>query len=194
MLPEYLTHQIQDAALWYGDMVRRSATPPALRSPELKPNHSFFEVFRMGQSVESVAKFQATLVGDVCLARSIRLRDRNKDELCGDNTIGRLLVLDTFSCAYDGLAADSTGGFFDDGDCPPWDLWIDYEIKSDAASRHVRGLLSAWIPKEYFPVVEEGILVSGGEALSWGSSEHRGFQAASISAFVEELGRSVFAA
>ena len=194
MLSEYLTDRIQDAALWYGDKVRRSTTPPALRSPELKPKHSFFEVFRMCPSVESVAKFQATLVGDVCLARSIRLKDKNRDQLFGDNTIGRLLVLDTFSCTYDGLAADSTGGFFDDGDCPPWDLWIDYEIKTDISSRNVRGLLSAWIPKEYFAVVEEAILVSGGDALSWGSSAHPGFQAESISAFVEELGRSVFAA
>lgn len=194
MLSEYLTARIQDAALWYGDMVRRSTARPALRSPELKPKYSFFEVFRMCQSVESVAKFQATLVGEVCLARSIRLRDRNVDELYGDNTIGRLLVLDTFSCTYDGLASDSTGGFFDDGDCPPWDLWIDYEIKTDVSSRDIRGLLSAWIPKEYFPTVEEAILVSGGDALFWGSSEHPGFQSESISAFVEELGRSVLAA
>jgi hypothetical protein len=193
MLSDYLADRIRDAAVWYNESAGAPLTA-GFRSSALKPKYSFFEVFRMCKSVESVAKYQATLVGDVCLARNVLIRDRHGSNLPIVETIGRLLILDTFSCTYDGLTADSTSGFFDESDCPPWDLWIDYEIRVDSSPRHVRGLLSAWIPQEYFAIVEEAIVVSGGEALSWGSSEHVGLDAVSISAFVEELGRSVFAA
>lgn len=196
MLSDYLADRIRDAVRWYSDTVRHERTSTGLRSSELQPKYSFFEVSRMCQSVESVAKYQAALVGDVCLHRNVILRERHVQQSSPKTEImGRILVLDTFSCTYDGLAADSTDGFFDDGDCPPWDLWIDYEITvAESPPRNVRGLLSAWIPKEFFGIVEEAILVSGGEALSWGSEEHVGLDSASISAYIEELGRSVIAA
>jgi hypothetical protein len=196
MLSDYLADRIRDAASWYGDAVRRDKTSAGVRSLELRPKYSFFEVSTMCQSVESVAKYQAALVGDVCLGRNVILRERNAERSgLKSEPMGRILVLDTFLCTYDGLAADSTDKFFDDSDCPPWDLWIDYEIDvAESSLRNVRGLLSAWIPEEFFGIVEEAILVSGGEALSWGSEEHVGLDGKSISAYVEELGRSVVAA
>ncbi len=196
MFPDYLADRIRDAATWYGESLRDGGTFTVLRSPELKPTFSFFEVFKMCQSVESVAKYQAALVGDVCLRRNIKVQERFAGKpLSAGNTTGRILVLDAFSSTYDSLAADSSGGFFDESDCPPWNFWIDYEFSiAEASPRHVRGVLSAWIPEEFFDIVDEAILVSGGEALCWGSEKHAGLDAASIGTVVEQLGRTVFAA
>lgn len=196
MFPNYLADRIRDAAAWYGEFTRDSGSSTVLRSAELKPKLSFFEVFKMCQSVETIAKYQAALVGNVCLRRNILLGERFAGRpISAGNVTGRILVLDTLSSTYDGLAADSSGGIFDESDCPPWDLWIDYEISvAESSPSSVRGLLSTWIPEEFFDIVEEAILVSGGEALCWGSEKHTGLDEATIGAFVKELERTVFAA
>jgi hypothetical protein len=63
---------------------------------------SFFEVFRMCKSAESVAKYQAALVGDVCLRRSVLLPQRLAVGASADGkTVGRILVIDTFSSMYE---------------------------------------------------------------------------------------------
>lgn len=196
MLPNYLADRIRDAAVWYGELAQAGDTFTVLRSADLKPKYSFFEVFKMCQSVESIAKYQEALVGDVCLCRSFLICERKGGKpVLAYNTTGRILVLDTFSSTFDGLAADSSRGFFDESDCPPWDLWIDYEIRiAESSPSNVRGLLSAWIPEEFFEIVEEAIIISGGEALSWGSGKHAGLDEATVGIIVAELGRTVFAA
>lgn len=190
MLSNYLADRIRDATAWYSHLAEDETSGLPFRSDELKPKLSFFEIFKMYESVDSIAKYQAAIVGDVCLRRNVLLRKSSTDR--SKPTMGRILLLDTSSTTFDGLAAESSVGFFDEGDCPPWDFWIDYEIKVTPSS--VRGLLSAWIPEKYFEITEEAILVSGGESLYWGSEKHAGFDEAIIRSFVEELERTVFAA
>jgi hypothetical protein len=80
---------------------------------------------------------------------------------------GRLLT--SWGCNYSlgsGEAADASGGFFDEYDLPPWELWVAYATPQ-ADVRYPGPALIAWIPRALIEVVESGIAACPADCIAW---------------------------
>ncbi len=61
---------------------------------------------------------------------------------------GRLLVYFPNDELADGAAQDSSAGFFDTHNCPPWDTWVAMIEERRELRRYPSPYLLAWVPRE----------------------------------------------
>ena len=146
-----------DAKQW---CARKAATDSSLRSIELRPNQSLYDAFKSGNDDCQSILSQKRLVASVTASRHRILKQQGMVNYLS-SVPGRLLVVDLGSTMYDGLASNSTNGFYDESDAPPWDTWVGLMMAERGA------VLIAWIPQEFVDVAERGREVSGGECIHW---------------------------
>lgn len=82
---------------------------------------------------------------------------RSADDLHG----GRLLVHFPGDTLFEEACFDSSRGFFDKYDAPPWDTWI--TVRADGK----REYLVSWVPPMFFELAEIGIKVSSTSCVRW---------------------------
>lgn len=73
---------------------------------------------------------------------------------------GRLLRYNFCETTYSCTPRDETGGFFDELDLPPWDLWI-------AMAEGGADFLISWIPEELVQLADKGVKSSAEENILW---------------------------
>jgi hypothetical protein len=81
---------------------------------------------------------------------------------------GRLLLATPDESDLSGLSEWESGGLINALDIPPWDTWVSYVHEQVAPHDWVAYLL-CWIPTEFIPLVERGILVNPVECFFWAS-------------------------
>jgi hypothetical protein len=78
---------------------------------------------------------------------------------------GKILVYEPENTLLEGACMNSSGGFFDDFDCPPIDTWFDFVYKDSITFD--TDVLLAWVPEQYLEYAERGIEVSSTECVYW---------------------------
>ena len=82
---------------------------------------------------------------------------------------GRIVLCFPESSNFNALSSDSSNGYLDEHDIPPWDTWIgQIEISKSEF------LLLAWVPDEFVKLVELGIEVECMGMLYWANSKYWG--------------------
>ncbi len=119
-----------------------------LRSPELQPTFSldrFEDDSLWAQAVEEVVTYRARLLSGSAAEHPVGA------------TGGRILLYSPSENLACGAAAQSSNGFFDTNNVPPWDLWLGF---SD-------GTLVSWVPPALIDVAWMGIFVNPEECVRW---------------------------
>jgi len=97
---------------------------------------------------------------------------------------GRLLIHDPEDSDQCGLSESDSGYFIDIADVPAWDTWIDFRyedrIPSEVDERFSHRAtwskvtyLLCWVPAEFIPLVDRGIMVNPVECFFWASEYRR---------------------
>jgi len=76
---------------------------------------------------------------------------------------GKLLVFFPEISMHDVAAESASNGFFEIGNAPPWDTWVDYLKVDKNGNQH----LLAWIPPNYIETANRGIEVAPDENILW---------------------------
>jgi hypothetical protein len=143
------TKQWQNAtALW--KQIRDSLGPMdgKLRSPELKPSRDLDEFGDDALWAQAVLEV---------VARRSRLTAGTPAENRDMNVGGRLLLYCPSENLACGAAKDSSNGFFDVNNVPPWNIWIDFS----------EGTLVSWVPPGLLDVAQMGIDANPEECIRW---------------------------
>jgi hypothetical protein len=120
-----------------------------LRSAALEPKSAPSDLrtdTQWEQAVAEVAEQRAKLAADISAPA------------CDvDESRGRLLLYVPTESLMDGAAQNSTKGFFDVDNVPPWDLWIDFSDRT----------LVSWVPSALEEVAQMGIDVNPEGCIRW---------------------------
>ena len=74
---------------------------------------------------------------------------------------GRILLFVPSETLFDGAAQQSSNGFFDVNNVPPWDTWVDFVDRA----------IVCWVPTVLVDAVQMGIDVNPEECIRWASFE-----------------------
>lgn len=156
---------VREASIWYRIRARGGDTSlqTVLRSVELKPDEDVMlnDLLRSGAQQVQVEHRREAIVRRLVDARR-RLLPSPIPESDGVASAGRLLAFELEASFFDGVVFAETGGFFDESDLPPWDLWVAY-----ASARDGRLRLVSWIPEEFLDLAEAAVRVHNFEAFRW---------------------------
>ncbi len=67
------------------------------------------------------------------------------------------------SSLSDGAAEDTSSGFFDADNQPPWDTWVTYEPVSGVE----RGRILCWVPGSLVSLADAGIEANPEQCIVW---------------------------
>jgi hypothetical protein len=136
-----------------------------LRSPKIDPS----TVLQRSQFPETRESIQAWVqvrynqyqqaVSQVTAQRShflsaMKVADLNSDAA---QAKGQLLIYFPMETVGDGASAESTHGFFDGEDAPPWDTWFWYS----------NGTILSWVPEDLVSRAQEGIDANPVDCIHW---------------------------
>jgi hypothetical protein len=130
----------------------RDSLPPmdrTLRSSELKPTFDLNDVKTNPQWSE--------VVGEVAAKRAQSIGGDWVAKADANAAGGRLLAYYPHENLACGAARYSSGGFFDDNNVPPWDLWVEFSEDT----------LVSWVPPALVDVAQMGIEVNPEECIHW---------------------------
>ncbi len=122
-----------------------------LRSPELKPRFGldqFGNDLLWEQAAEEVVTKRARLVTGFV------------NEQAMSDAGGRFLLYSPSENLACGAADQSSNGFFDTNNVPPWDLWLGFS----------NGTLVSWVPPVFVDVAAMGVWVNPEECIWWSDS------------------------
>jgi hypothetical protein len=139
------------AAVALLEEVRASLGPleHKLRSVTLKPTFPLDTIGEEALWVEAVAEVVNTrhqLIDRI----SPEQRTTHGDE-------GRLLLYYPYENLADGAAQQSSNGFFDADNVPPWDTWVSFS----------EGVLLSWVPPSLIEAAQMGIDANPEECIRW---------------------------
>jgi hypothetical protein len=120
-----------------------------LRSIALKPTYSLDTLREEALWAEAVAEVVNTrhqLIDRI----SPEQRTTHEDE-------GRLLLYYSYDNLADGAAQQSSNGFFDADNVPPWDTWVSFS----------EGVLLSWVPPSLIEAAQMGIDANPEECIRW---------------------------
>jgi hypothetical protein len=101
-------------------------------------------------------------------ARLLRSAGTYPDRWAEDLAGGRLLAYDPDGNLFDGAAEESSGGFFDVDNIPPWDTWICYAGERNASTwKPFDSYLISWVPPSFLDLAEQGIWINPEECIVW---------------------------
>src|SRR5215470_18352450 len=138
-----LLKQIRDS---FGPLERR------LRSDALKPSFTLDEFGTDSHWAEAVA--------EVVAKRSELLKQAPSPVPSGAHDKGRLLLFVPSETLFDGAAQQSSNGFFDVNNVPPWDIWVEFVDRT----------LVCWIPTTLVDAAQMGIDVNPEGCIRWADS------------------------
>ena len=156
MTTEGLFHRVSETDLWQVvvallEEVRASLGPleNKLRSVSLKPTLPL-DIMReealWAEAVTEVVNTRRQLINGI----SPEQRATHEDE-------GRLLLYYTYVNLADGAAQQSSNGFFDADNVPPWDTWVSFS----------EGVLLSWVPPSLIEAAQMGIDANPEECIRW---------------------------
>lgn len=129
------------------------------RTADLLPKLSKDEYDRIfGPSTFSVDEAKA-----IVLETIENRAKRTQGKLSDVNLDGRILCHNFRETTYTCTPRDTTEGFFDRLDLPPWDLWISMVGDNE--------VLLSWVPKQLVDLVDRGVQSSAEENIFWAECE-----------------------
>lgn len=137
--------------------LEHSCRSETLRCQVIAPTQTLYDAFKSGTTAEDSLRRQVEVVESVVLRRAAK--SRNSDWNLAKE--GRLLAVELPASMYDGIASSISGGFFDESDAPPWDLWVKVVEVSGT------GYLLSWIPVTSYDAATAGIDCNGGQCIRW---------------------------
>jgi hypothetical protein len=89
---------------------------------------------------------------------------------------GRLRLFYPDESLFDGAAEVASRGFFDADNVPAWDTWVYYGTDGPGSTTDCdQRFLVSWIPREFVPLVNDGIEVNPESCIEWASATDRIF-------------------
>jgi hypothetical protein len=141
----------------------RSTEPEELRSVDLDPS-TFLRIppsneFELNVWIEKQRESYQRAVQVVSERRSDLVRNAGIEtaDLALAQSKGRLLLYEPMETVDDGAAADSSNGFFDLRDAPPWDTWFAYSGDS----------IFCWVPGSLIQNAQAGIDANPVDCIHW---------------------------
>jgi len=146
--------RLAEAIAWCTSRVRADDPQRSLRSQALTPN--------------MLDRDRTAIVDFVAAGRARLVSDR--PPITGPESLrdGRLVVYFPDANLADGAASESSCGYFDVHNVPPWDTWIALACERDPAVDPTRQhYLIAWVPPELRAYAQAGIDVNPEECIAW---------------------------
>lgn len=152
-----------EAIAWCNRVLRIGDPAGSLRTASLKPSLVTIEAANAGSWNYEVEDPRAE-VDHLCQKRASLLKA--EQILPGRSTDpsenGRILLFYPHETLCDGAAYESSKGFFDRWNIPPWDTWFWYARLPDQ-----REVLYSWVPEEYEQLAEIGVSVNPEQCIQW---------------------------
>jgi hypothetical protein len=120
-----------------------------LRSASLKPNFDL-------EDFETEASW-AEAASNVVSARAQLMAGILPEQDRGEKVGGRLLLYNPSENLADGAAQQSSNGFFDQNNVPPWDIWVSFS----------EWTLVSWVPPALIEAAQMGIDVNPENCIRW---------------------------
>jgi len=149
--------RLLEAVCWCQRMGQITAPKSTLRSPLLQPEVITGE----GASASWDHRYLdiSGAVARLCKKRANLLGEEQLEEL---DVNGRLLLFwpeETLDC---GAAQESSKGYFDAGNTPPWDTWLWFGPIAKEPSA-----LISWVPQDFLSLVEQGLWANPEQCIQW---------------------------
>jgi hypothetical protein len=111
-------------------------------------------------------------VNDLCRKRAEAADTRlDLNENLDSFAAGKLLLFYPNETLCDGAACQSSNGFFDNWNIPPWDTWIWY-----SGLPHESQVLYSWVPSQFIELASTGVSVNPEQCIRWATVQ--GFKSA----------------
>ena len=120
---------------------------------------------------------QAALVADLVAARRLRIHTGaglHTDAIESPDD-GKLLLFYPDGSLSDGAAEAASRGFFDNYNLPASDTWVYYGTDGSGSRNFDQNFLVSWIPRQFVPLVNDGITVNPEGCIEWASARDRVF-------------------
>jgi hypothetical protein len=134
----------------------------SLRSESLKPALVIADDRTHGHWNYDLPDDPTSYVFDLCERRGELLRATGLQIDHRAEARGRILLFYPYETLCDGAAHDSSRGYFDWCNIPPWDTWSAYERLSD--ERHV---LYSYVPPQLVDIANLGVSVNPEQCIQW---------------------------
>ena len=146
-------------------MIRLRTNDPAggLRTASLRPALVNIEAENRGSWNYGINDPEGE-VARLCEKRASLLGARRKLEDADADLFerGRILLFLPQETLFDGAAFESSQGFFDEWNIPPWDTWIWCTRLPDG-----RVVLYSWVPPEFLRLAQQVVSVNPEQCIQW---------------------------
>ncbi len=154
-----LLSQLHGAEVWCKRNLRVDDPAGSLRNNALKPDLVVLVSENDGWWNTAVPNPRAK-VNELCRIRDAMIVQGGDDPR--PPTGGRVLLFYPHESLCDGAAWQSSNGYFDHWNIPPWDTWFWY-----AKTPEGRDVLYSWVPAEFVELASVGVSVNPEECLVW---------------------------
>lgn len=151
-----LDRRVAEASAWWQRCARpvtayRDAPAQAL---DVEVDLPMEGALKTGQSQGAIDAKRCAMVETVVRRRRALLAGATPNAAAG-----RVLGFDLSGCFHDGVAQEVSGGFFDENDLPPVDLWLAYRAE--------RTTLYFWVPSALIACVDRALGAHLVDAFKW---------------------------
>jgi hypothetical protein len=152
-----------EAIAWCSERLRTNDPAGSLRTASLKPALVNIEAENQGSWNYEVNDPRGE-VARLCERRASLLGARRKPADADADLVesGRILLFRPHETLCDGAAFESSQGFFDKWNIPPWDTWIWYTRLPDD-----RVVLYSWVPPEFLRLAQQGVSANPEQCIRW---------------------------
>ena len=156
-----LLSMVSQVRTWCAHSLRVDDPAGSLRTISLKPSLVIIEQPNQGRWNYEVNPFLE--IARLC-ERRLSLIQASGLELHPISNLsqGQMLLFYPHETLSDGAAHETSRGYFDSWNIPPWDTWLAYEIADDGNQA-----LYTWVPTEFVPLAAAGVAVNPEECLRW---------------------------
>jgi hypothetical protein len=157
---QIINQRLAETIAWCESRVDITKPETCFRSKELQPSKSFDWYVDKSQ--------RHSIIEKVSSARHAILQNKfpMHNAKTPDLTLGKILAFEIDANLQDGAAFYASDRFFDWDNIPPWDTWFAY-LPEQFLHEIPSGILLSWIPREFLPLVEEGIYVNPESCIFW---------------------------
>ena len=161
--------RLLDAIAWCNERLRTNDPAGSLRTASLRPALVNIEAENQGSWNYGINDPEGE-VARLCEKRASLLGARRKLEDADADLFerGRILLFLPRETLFDGAALESSQGFFDEWNIPPWDTWIWCRRLPDD-----RVVLYSWVSPEFLRLAQQGVSVNPEQCIQWLDMEAR---------------------
>ena len=153
---------LAETVAWCSAKVNLGDPAGSLRTEQLKPPLIILDDRVHGHWNYELHDDPTSYVLDLCESRGKMLRAQGIQTGDGATAMERILLFYPYETLCDGAAHDSSKGYFDRWNIPPWDTWFSYVKLPDG--RHV---LYSYVPPEFLDLANRGVSVNPEQCLQW---------------------------